>query len=97
MSKTSLSELMGTAGAGGISLSNLHEVLGHHTPELPRDAVGRMRLIQALHQRFGPGFRNLPGINSLIDEFDGEARHEETKRKLAAIRYEPPQPKKGKK
>jgi hypothetical protein len=97
--KLSLSEMMGSAAAGGgLRLSNLHDVLGHLTPDLPRNEVGRYRLITALHQRFGPGYRSLPGVNDLFREFDGDVEHEEKKRKLAAIRYEPPksQPKKGK-
>jgi hypothetical protein len=96
MSKASLAELMGSAGAGGMRLSNLHEVLGHLTPELPRNAVGRYRLITALHQRFGPGYRSLPGVNGLFKEFDGEVEHEERKRKLAAIQFDP-RPAKGRK
>lgn len=96
MSKVSLSELMGKSGGNGLSLSNLHDALGHLTPELPRNEVGRYRLLMALHQRFGPGFRALPGIQGLFDEFDKDVAHEDKKRKLAAIRYEPPKTK-GKK
>lgn len=91
--------MMGSAaaGGGGLHLHNLHEVLGHLTPELPRNEVGRYRLIMALHQRFGPGFRSLPGVSDLFREFDGEVQHEETKRKLSQIRFDPPlAPKKGK-
>lgn len=79
----SLSELMGSAASGGLKLSNLHELLGHATPELPRDAVGRHRLIMALHQRFGPNFRSLPGISGLIKQFDDELAVE---KKVAQIK-----------
>lgn len=95
--KPSLAELMGSAGAeGGISLSNLHNLLGHQTPELPRNAVGRYRLITALHQRFGPGYRSLPGISKLLAEFDDDVGHEERKHKLQRVQFEPPKAKEKK-
>ena len=98
--KTSLSELMGSHGAnlassGGLQLSRIHEILGDATPELPRNAVGRHRLVTALHQRFGEGFRNLPGIKNLISQFDDGIALEQKARKLSAIKYTPT-PKRGK-
>lgn len=74
--KLSLAELMGSSGAQGMALSRLHEVLGHATPELPRNAVGRHRLMRALHQRFGPNFRSLPGVKDLVSQFDSEVDFE---------------------
>lgn len=87
--KLSLAELMGSSGAGGMQLSKLHEVLGHATPDLPRNAIGRHRLVTALHQRFGNGFRALPGVSDLMKQFDGEVEFEKKVAQLKAIRYAP--------
>jgi len=89
--KLSLAELMGSHGAQhGMQLSRLHEVLGDAMPELPRNPVGRHRLITALHQRFGEGFRNLPGVSGLMKQFDGEVEFERRIAQLKAIKYVPP-------
>lgn len=84
--KTSLAEMMGSNGAhqstNGLQLSRLHEILGDATPELPRNAVGRHRLIRALNQRFGKNFRSLPGISNLIKQFDSDL---EVEKKIAHI------------
>lgn len=87
--KLSLAELMGSNGAaqsGGMELSRLHEVLGEATPELPRDAVGRHRLIRALNQRFGPNFRSLPGVKNLVGQFDTEIEFEKRCQRLRNIK-----------
>lgn len=75
--KASLAELMGTTAAfqgqnGQLNLSQLPSILGDAMPELPRNAVGRHRLLRALQQRFGANFRALPGVGGLVDQFDGE-------------------------
>lgn len=82
---------MGNGGGSqqGLSLSNLHEILGNAMPELPRDQVGRHRLVRALNQRFGPNFRSLPGIKNLISEFDGEINFEARLQQLKQIKYKP--------
>jgi hypothetical protein len=87
--KQSLAELMGNAGSQGIQLSRLHEVLGEATPELPRNAVGRHRLIMALNQRFGANFRALPGVKEVVKQFDHEIEFEKSCEKLRAIKYVP--------
>ena len=87
--KASLAELMGSeaAGSGGqLKLSQLGSILGDAMPELPRNPLGRHRLVRALQQRFGPNFRSLPGIKGLIQQFDGDIAHEDTKRRIAAIK-----------
>jgi len=93
--KLSLAELMGSkaaghAGNGSMQLSRLHEVLGDATPELPRNPIGRHRLITALQQRFGDNFRTLPGIKDLVGQFDTEIEFEKRLARMRAIRYEPP-------
>jgi hypothetical protein len=92
--KRSLAELMGSsaaghAGTGGLRLSHLPEILGDAMPSLPKDPIGRHRLIMALHQRFGPGFRSLPGVSGLVDQFDQEIEFERKVAQLKAIKYEP--------
>jgi len=91
--KLSLAELMGSTGAAhaaqGMQLSRLHEVLGDAMPELPRNAVGRHRLIRALNQRFGPNFRSLPGVKDLVGQFDDEVAFEERIGKVKQIKFRP--------
>ena len=88
--KASLAELMGSkaAGSGGLSLKQLPDVLGDAMPELPRNAVGRYRLIRALQQRFGDNFRALPGVSGLVKEFDEDIKFESRVNMLKAIKYE---------
>ena len=91
--KLSLAELMGSKGAAqaqqGMQLSRLHEVLGDAMPELPRNAVGRHRLIRALNQRFGPNFRSLPGVKDLVGQFDSEIEFEDRVSKIGKIKFRP--------
>lgn len=88
--RASLSELMGKAGAdaakSGLSLSQLPDILGDMMPELPKNSVGRHRLIRSLQQRFGPNFRSLPGVMGLIKEFDDDLAFEDRVNKLKAVR-----------
>lgn len=90
--QASLAELMGTSaaeqGASGLKLAHLPEILGNAMPELPRTAVGRHRLVRALQQRFGSNFRSLPGISSLIAEFDRDLEFERKVNRLSSIKYE---------
>lgn len=73
MARASLGELIGK-GNNSVSLDNLGEVLGERMPELPRNAIGRNRLIQSLRHRFGDQFRNIPGVKQAIADFDEEVR-----------------------
>jgi hypothetical protein len=71
-SKTaSLNELMGSSGK--LSLSNLHEALGEKMPEIPLNRIGRIRLVNALQERYGVNYKNLPGVKDVIAEFDKNA------------------------
>lgn len=87
MRRASLGEIMGRNGArqaegGELKLSALREILGDGMPELPRNSVGRFRLIRALRGRFGNSWRTIPGVAGLVKEFDSEVAFE---RKLARI------------
>lgn len=92
--KLSLAELMGVDAAkagnsGTLRLNKLPEILGDAMPELPRNAVGRYRLIRALGQRFGPNWRSLPGVKDLISEFDDVVDLELRVAKIKKIKYRP--------
>ena len=89
--KLSLAELIGKtasqASERGLKLSQLGEILGDSMPELPRNQVGRHRLIRALQQRFGLNFRSLPGVKNLVKEFDDDLAFEDKIKKVQSIRY----------
>ena len=91
--KLTLAELMGKTasdrGKQGLELSQLGEILGDAMPELPRNQVGRHRLIRSLQQRFGRNFRSLPGVKDLVKEFDRDIETEQTIAKIRAIKYRP--------
>lgn len=55
-----------------LTLEDLPKLLGEKMPHMPFDRVGRIRLINALHQRFGAGFKNIPGITDILEHFDKE-------------------------
>jgi len=78
MKKTSINELMGSKGgsakAKSLSLDDLGEILGERMPKLEFSPVGRLRLTTALRNRFGDNYRNLPGIDGILKEFDQEAK-----------------------
>lgn len=61
----------GSDSAGELTLSDLPDLLGEALPDLPKNAVGRFRLLRSLKARFGPNFRALPGVSNLLREFDG--------------------------
>lgn len=88
--KVSLSEIMGRSGASksesGLKLEHLQELLGDSLPELPKNAVGRFRLIRSLQQRFGKNFRSLPGVGDLIKQFDGDLEFEKRLQKIRSIK-----------
>ena len=94
-SKVSLSEIMGRKGAeaskSGLSLADLPEILGEAMPDLPKDAVGRYRLVRSLKARFGPNFRALPGVTNVLKEFDREIEFESRISKIKEIKF----PRKG--
>jgi hypothetical protein len=75
---TSLNELMGKSGSKAerkdLSLNDLQDILGERMPKIEFSPVGRLRLTQALRKRFGDDFRNLPGIEGILKEFDEESK-----------------------
>jgi hypothetical protein len=90
MSKTTINELMGSGGAKGksrsLTLDDLGELLGDRLPKLEYSPVGRMRLTTALRNRFGDGYRSLPGIDGIMKDFDEHAAFEVKKHEMKQIR-----------
>jgi hypothetical protein len=68
----SLAELLGKDAGGKMTSADLPKLLGEKMPELPRNRIGRYRLLNALKLRFGPGFKNIPGLKDIISDFDSE-------------------------
>lgn len=77
MKKLTLNEIMGGSGDKAkkkkLGLNDLEELLGERMPKLEYTPVGRLRLTTALRNRFGDSYRNLPGIDDIMKEFDTES------------------------
>lgn len=82
--KATLGELMG--GAQSMSLKDLPDILGEKYPELPKNKVGRYRLVRSLRNRFGNEYRNIPGVKGLIEEFDEEIRYQGVLDKIKKVK-----------
>lgn len=78
--KTTLNEIMGghgeKASKQGLDLHDLPALLGEGMPKLEFHALGRVRLMRALRNRFGDGYRHLPGVSEAIKQFDHHAKVE---------------------
>ena len=90
MGKASINELMGKGGSRAkskdLSLDDLHEILGERMPKLDFSPVGRYRLTTALRNRFGDNYRNLPGIDNILKEFDKETEFNINLQKMKMIK-----------
>lgn len=87
--RVSLAEIMGKKGSSlgdDLSLSDLPALLGDALPEMPYNAVGKHRLINALRNRFGSGFRNIPGVKSIIKDFDDTVSFENRVAQLREVK-----------
>lgn len=73
-----LGELLGAEASDkqSLSLEDLPELLGEKLPELPLNRVGKYRLLNALKQRFGVGYRNIPMIAGIIRDFEQKVEDE---------------------
>lgn len=72
-----LGELLGKSGEKqDLSLEDLPELLGEKLPELPMNRVGKYRLMNALKQRFGAGYRNVPMVSKILSEFEQRVNDE---------------------
>jgi hypothetical protein len=73
----SLGELLGSAASEqDLSLKDLPKLLGEKMPDMPKNRIGKFRLLNALQQRFGPGYKNIPMVGKIIKEFDDEVEVE---------------------
>lgn len=90
MKKISLNELMGGSAEKikerKISLNDLPDLLGERMPKMEYSPVGRYRLTQALRNRFGDNYRNLPGMSEVLQEFDKEAEFNIAIQKMKLIK-----------
>ena len=86
--KVSLAERMGKKAMtlNSLSLDDLPELLGDGMPHLQFTQAGRLRLLDALRQRFGDGFMNLPHVQGLVHQFDAKSQDHVTMAKLRNIR-----------
>ena len=70
-SPAKLGELLGESShKSQLTMKDLPELLGEKMPEMPMNRVGKYRLTQALKNRFGLGYRNIPMIQGILKEFD---------------------------
>jgi hypothetical protein len=75
--QATLGELLGS-GKNKVTMDNLPEVLGLKMPELPKNRVGKLRLIHAFQQRFGVNYRQMPGVSDVLGEFEQNISDAET-------------------
>lgn len=88
--KATLGEIMGGKAeeikSKGLSLNDLPEILGEAMPDLPKNSVGRFRLVRALRNRFGANYRSLPGVSNVLKEFDDNLADAKVIEKIKGIR-----------
>ncbi len=63
-----------------LTLDDLPKMLGEKMPEIRYDRVGKLRLVNALHQRFGAGYGNIPGVKQILVHFEKEMHAESVSR-----------------
>ena len=73
-SPATMGELMGEGfeGRTKLSLEDLPKILGEKMPSLSYDRVGKIRLINALHMRFGVNYSHIPGVQNILEHFEKE-------------------------
>jgi hypothetical protein len=92
--RATLSEIFGSkgeefsSGKAHLSMDDLKELLGDGMPKIRHTQGGKLRLVRALQQRFGDNYRNIPGIESFLTEFDDDIKHKMTVAKLKIRRMD---------
>lgn len=94
MARPSLSEILGSAGAQAakgkkLTLDDLPDLIGENLPEINFDAVGKHRLVTALRNRFGEGYRNVTAAKDIIADFEEKRKFEDRLSELKEIKYSP--------
>lgn len=67
---------MGKSGAEKgkkLSMDDLPDLLGERLPDIKHNPIGRLRLMNALKNRFGNNWRTLPGMQEIMKDFDEHA------------------------
>lgn len=95
MSRVSLSEILGKKSAASsakkkLTLEDLPDLIGEGLPEINFDAVGKHRLVTALRNRFGDGYRNITAAKDIIADFEEKRSFEQKLSDLRAIKYKSP-------
>lgn len=94
MARPTLAEIMGRSGAKKsegrkLTLEDLGDLVGENLPEINFDAVGKHRLVTALRNRFGDGYRSIPAAKDIIADFEEKRSFEEKLSQLRSIKYTP--------
>lgn len=69
-----------------LGLDDLENLLGERLPKLEFSPRGRLRLLTAFQKRFGDSYRNLPGVDDILKEFDDEAKFNVTLMRMKLIK-----------
>lgn len=89
--RLSLAEIMGKKGEDSdkeFGTDDLQDLLGDGMIKMSFNPLGRVRLLRALKQRFGDGFRNVPGVSGILKDFDGRANMDLLISKVKAVKPE---------
>lgn len=76
-----------SGGKRSLTMSDLPDLLGDAIPDMPLNAVGRHRLVSALKNRFGSGWRNIPGVSDIVKDFDEKVDLENRIARIKQIKY----------
>ena len=58
----------------GMDLSPIKSLLGEGLPEIDETQTGRIRLIRAIVQKFGTGYRAHPEVVKVLNHYDKESK-----------------------
>ena len=94
MARPKLGEILGRKGAEKsgqkkLGLEDLPDLIGEALPEINFDAVGKHRLVTALRNRFGEGYRNISVVKDILADFEEKRAFEDRLSELRAIKYSP--------
>ena len=90
--RVSLAEIFGKKGGeldgAPLSMDDMKELLGDNMPKVSFTQAGRLRMVRALQQRFGDNFKNIPGVNAFLKDFDDESKHKMRVAKIKLMRQD---------
>lgn len=93
MSDLTLKDMMrqdkaATESAPALDLGPIKKVLGDDHPPIDETQVGRIRLVRALAQKYGMGYRSNPDVKGALDHYDKEVKFLNLYKKALGGRYE---------